>query len=146
MAVKEKGLDEMIASVGTIGKNMDRLITEVLLEGAKVLIKDIKKKAPKDTGEYAESWVIQKVKAKSVIVGTSKNALWKWLEFGTARHFIAPSKKSALMWGNGKYFSRGHFVSGITAVPHTRPAMKKLPPKLYDIVQKKVKKHFKPFA
>ena len=105
----------------------------------------IQKKAPKDTGEYKDSWVIQKVQKKKVIVGTPKNNLWKWLEFGTATHFVAPKRKQALMWGNGKYFSKGHNVSGITAVPHTRPAMKKLPPKLLKIVKKKVKRHFKPF-
>lgn len=137
----------MINSVGTIPKNMDRMINEILLEGANTLIKDIKKKAPSDTGEYKKSWVIQKVRKKSVIVGTSKNRLWKWLEFGTKDHDIEPNKKKALAWSKGgqTFFSKGHRVSGITAIPHTRPAMKQIKQKLLIIVKKKVKKHFKPF-
>lgn len=59
------------------------------------------------------------------------NYLWIWVEFkgknnepldeyfeeGTRRHFIAPRIKKALKWvkEQKKYFSKGHYVSGIKA-------------------------------
>lgn len=60
-------------------------------------------------GEYLWIWVDFK--------GKNKEPLDLWFEEGTKRHFIKPVFKKALTWvlGEIRYFSKGHFVSGIEA-------------------------------
>ncbi len=60
-------------------------------------------------GEYLWIWVDFK--------GKNKEPLDLWFEEGTKRHFIKPVFKKALSWvlGQVRYFSKGHFVSGIEA-------------------------------
>ena len=58
-------------------------------------------------------------------------------EKGTKRHFIKPIKKKALMWITlgVKYFSRGHYVSGIVAyhtIEETIDSQSSLFKKTYD--------------
>lgn len=60
-------------------------------------------------GEYLWVWVDFK--------GKNNEPLDLWFEEGTKRHFIKPIFKKALKWvlGQVRFFSKGHFVSGIEA-------------------------------
>jgi hypothetical protein len=60
-------------------------------------------------GEYLWIWVDFK--------GKNKEPLDLWFEEGTKRHFIKPVAKKALSWvlRGVRFFSKGHFVSGIEA-------------------------------
>lgn len=60
-------------------------------------------------GEYLWIWVEFK--------GKNNEPLDEYFEEGTRRHFIAPRIKKALKWVSNqtKYFSKGHYVSGIKA-------------------------------
>ena len=60
-------------------------------------------------GEYLWIWVQFK--------GKNNEPLDEYFEEGTRRHFIAPRFKKALSWvkDQTKYFSKGHYVSGIKA-------------------------------
>jgi hypothetical protein len=48
---------------------------------------------------------------------SDKAKLMGWLHSGTKRHFVAPKSAKVLSWVSGRqrYFSKGHFVSGIKA-------------------------------
>lgn len=60
-------------------------------------------------GNYLWIWVDFK--------GKNNIPLDLWFEEGTKRHFIKPVFKKALSWAleNVRYFSKGHYVSGIEA-------------------------------
>lgn len=120
---------------------------------AKELVKEIKRRAPKDTGAYARQWAIRHRKRntpyKTVIrisPGNRKlpgpynydniryDQLFKWLEFeGTQSHIITPRKASILRFeypkGSGQIIFR-HRVRhpGTKPTPHVRPAMRDILP------------------
>ncbi len=60
-------------------------------------------------GEYLWIWVDFK--------GKNKEPLDLWFEEGTKRHFVKPVLKKAMTWvlREIRYFSKGHFVSGMEA-------------------------------
>jgi hypothetical protein len=60
-------------------------------------------------GEYLWIWIDFK--------GKNNEPLDLWFEEGTKRHFVKPVTKKALSWvlGGIRFFSKGHFVSGIEA-------------------------------
>ena len=47
--------------------------------------------------------------------GEDNEPLGVWFEHGTKGHFVKPTKKKTLSWieGGQRFFSKGHFVSGI---------------------------------
>ena len=61
----------------------------------------------------------------------------KYLEFGTRPHMIKPTLKKALHWG-GKYFSKGHMVSGIREYAPFRKGLVKSIKALEEFTLKKI--------
>lgn len=144
MPVVVKDLDKVIKSLEW-EKSVDKLTQEILMTLGKMLLKMIKEKAPKKSGEYAESWVIQGASSKSVTIGTSKDKLHIFLEYGTAAHPITPKKKSVLRWEDesGVHFAMYVSHTGFPAKPHVRPALKRWEKQVPDVIAAKVKKHWR---
>jgi hypothetical protein len=83
--------------------------------------------------------------------------LWIWVDFkgkkgepldlffeeGTKRHFIKPVLKKALRWFQGgvKFFSKGHYVSGIEARHIFREGLKKGYPEFKKTLTKDLEKY-----
>lgn len=86
-------------------------------EALNILITDIKRHTPVDTGKLRAS--IRKKKTSTggeiYINGKRNNEVATYLTEGTKAHFIRPKKKKALAWwtGSGMAFSTGHRVKGI---------------------------------
>lgn len=108
---------------------------------ANSLVKEIREKAPKDTGKYAKSWTVKqrknRTKYKTVIhIAPSKKfqKLFGWLEFtGTIPHEILPVRALYLHWIDKEtgmhHFRKRVWHPGTDPTPHVRPAMRKILPR-----------------
>ena len=118
---------------------------EIMLRLANEFLQTIRFLAPRDTGEYANSWVVQKVDSNSVTIGTPHGDLAIYLEYGTAPHPIFPKNKKALHWfdGSGDHFALYVRHPGFPAMPHIRPAMNVVEVKINDIVKEIVSRYYR---
>ena len=118
---------------------------DILLKTANEFLQTIRFLAPRDTGEYANSWVVQKVDSNSVTIGTPHGDLAIYLEYGTAPHPIFPKNKKALHWvdGSGDHFALYVRHPGFPAMPHIRPAMNVVEAKINDIVKEIVSRYYR---
>lgn len=143
MSIKIEGLDRLVNALD-FERSKDKLVQDILLTAAKILIKLIQKKAPRQTGEYADSWVIQNTTENSVTIGSSKEKLFLILEYG--RGEVTPTKKKVLHWVSDSGEDVFSMRSGETEPqPHLRPAMIRFEKLLPDIVNGKISKHWIPF-
>ena len=118
---------------------------DILLRTANEFLQTIRFLAPRDTGEYANSWVVQKVDTSSVTIGTPHGDLAIYLEYGTQPHPIFPNKKKTLHWvdGSGDHFALYVRHPGFPAMPHIRPAMNVVEAKIQDIVKEVIVKYYR---
>lgn len=139
----------------THGKNLEELnnfqvlqnnvIRDSLIQIAQEFINSIQFLAPRDTGEYANSWAIQNIDSKSVRIGTPLNDLAVYLEYGTSPHPIVGHRK-VLHWVDES--GQDHFAMyvrhpGFPAIPHIRPTMNVLETRIPEIFKENMKKHFR---
>lgn len=97
--------------------NDDTIIQNHISKVADLLKTQIKNRTPFRTG-YTRNQI---VKTKTVFgyeihFRTDKaNRIATYQHYGTRRHWIEPVNKQALSWveGSKRYFSKGHYVSGI---------------------------------
>jgi hypothetical protein len=86
-------------------------------EALKILVTDIKRHTPVDTGKLRGS--IRKKKTATggeiYLNGKRNNEVAEYLIEGTKSHWVRPKKKKVLAWftGSGMAFSKGHKVKGI---------------------------------
>ena len=135
-------LPDFIKKIVTQDPNVKR---DILLRTANEFLQTIRFLAPRDTGEYANSWVVQKVDSNSVTIGTPHGDLAIYLEYGTAPHPIFPKNKKALHWvdGSGDHFALYVRHPGFPAMPHIRPAMNVVEAKINDIVKEIVSRYYR---
>jgi len=113
-----------------------------MLDAAKLLIKLIQEKAPKKTGGYSDSWVIQKTSSDSITIGSAKEKLFLILEYGRAE--VRPNKKKVLHWVDDSGQDVFVMYSGATTPqPHLRPALVRFEKLLPDIINGNMSKHWK---
>ena len=78
---------------------------------AQEMIRNLMQKSPVDHG-LLRQWAITSQSDSEVrIQSPAKYAAYQ--NYGTRPHMIKPKSKKALHW-DGKYFSKGHMVGGIT--------------------------------
>ncbi len=86
-------------------------------EALNILVTDIKRNTPVDTGRLRGSVRKRKTATGGEIYlnGKRNNEVAEYLIEGTKAHWIRPKKKKALAWwtGSGMAFSTGHRVKGI---------------------------------
>lgn len=141
----EKKSDTLPDFIRKIIRDDQNVKTEIMLKSANVFIQTIQFLAPRDTGEYASSWVVQKVDANSVTIGTPHGDLAIYLEYGTAPHPIFPKNKKALHWvdGSGDHFALYVRHPGFPAMPHIRPAMNVLQVRIPEIAKEVISKYYR---
>lgn len=114
-------------------------------EALAILVTDIKRKTPVDTGQLRNS-IRKRKTAKGgeiYINGKRNNEVAEYLIEGTKRHFVKPKKKKALAWwtGSGMAFSTGHWVKGIRKgywkFAPTKTAIKKFTERLSGFIRAK---------
>lgn len=138
-----------------LAPNVEKYAAEAKLEIGKDAAQQMAAKAPRDSGDYADSFKAELVSAnpgKAVVgisatkdpsaVGIYAKYLWRWLEFGTAPHSTVKGggtvlgKKNAAASGTGMH-------PGTAAQPHIfhvwRAMRKKARRKLLAAVNKGVR-------
>ena len=110
------------------GNGTQAVKNAVLQEVGSGLVTNIRRSAPKDTGQYSRTWHIKRRDAHSVVVGTHDPGLYHLLEItGSKPHVIVPRRAKAL-----HYFTpdgREHFRMsvrhpGFKPIPHVRPSLR----------------------
>lgn len=130
---------------------------------ARALVKEIKRRAPVDTGQYRSQWQVRNRKRstpyKTVIrVSPGKRKLpgvnydnsnysdlWGWLERGTKSHTIRVRKARALHWehpAGTHHFRQEVRHPGTARQPHTAPAIKKVMPREARVAVKGMRNRF----
>lgn len=96
---------------------LKKLTPKQIEEALSILVTDIKRNTPVDTGKLRGS--IRKRKTANggeiYLNGKRNNEVAEYLIDGTKAHWVRPKKKKALAWwtGSGMAFSTGHKVKGI---------------------------------
>ena len=93
------------------------------------LVAEIKRTAPRKTGEYAASWRKGPSSARRVEVRTTKPKLFEILEFvGSQPHVIRPVRAKALRFEQAGQvrFAKSVNHPGFPPIPHVRPALRKI--------------------
>lgn len=124
-----------------IEKNIIKNLVEAQVQTAKQIQKDAKERAPKNTGAYAESIIVEPTKVEenkiSTFIGSSMTVSSKGkgniynlgylLETGTSPHLIFPVNSNVLHFqiDGVDVFTKYVQHPGTTAMPHYNPALLK---------------------
>ena len=100
-------------------------------QAGNLLLREVKRTAPADTGAYAASWRLGTADARFVRLRTSMPALFEILEFTGGRpHAIRPVRAKFLHWIDRRtgrdIFRRMVQHPGAPPTPHARPALKRM--------------------
>lgn len=143
--IETRGFDEVAKQLGEFETKRTILIRDTLLECANEFLNTIQFLAPRATGNYADSWVIQNISDRSIKIGTPHEELFIYLEYGTAPHPIVGHRKVLhwVSWDGVDHFAFWVRHPGFAAIPHLRPATNVLEVKIPEIVLKNMKKHLR---
>ena len=130
-----KGGKELILALRGFPVKIERQVMQVaLLDGAKVIAKEVRKNVPKDSGDLKRSIKVLRGKDKKqkgqvaarVRAGDKKAFYAHMIEYGTAAHVIKGKKGNNLIFtaSDGKSVNiRSVNHPGISAHPFMRPAI-----------------------
>ena len=131
-----------------IGTQIEKLHADLttkatLNQGNKILLEEIKKRAPKKSGKYKKSWRIATSSRNYLRVVTSQRKLYQWLEFtGTKSHIIRARRAKMLHWkdeqGNDRFAKQVNHP-GTQPKPHARPAVRAAAPKIRKMIIQNLK-------
>ncbi len=140
-------LDKVKVAVEEIPKNKDQFVKDTLNDLADELVKEIQKTAPRDTGEYANSWKKMSPSGNKITVETPAGDLFTILEFtGRDPGRIEPfGEVLAFEWRGVDVFFRFVMHPGFDEMPHVRPAMRKTMKQANQIIFKNLKKNMRIF-
>ena len=120
----------IIKEIDKIEKKIDQYVELVLFDGQKILLGEIQSKAPKKTGDYASSWKLGDISEDKAIVFTPLGKLYAILEFqGAKAGTRTPKNAKAIRFETADgtiVFTMKVKFPGFSAIPHVRPAMKKV--------------------
>ena len=141
--IQWQGIEEYKTKLKSLANARTRYTTEYLKIMGDLTLKMIKQAAPRDTGEYANSWKIIKRSSKFIIIDTDMPGLFQWLENGTQPHEIRPIKAKALMTPFG--FVKRVLHTGTQPQPHIIHVVNQLDKIMKDVMRSQMKKHNKLF-
>ena len=95
-AIQWIGIKEYKQKLRSLADARTKFAKEYLDVIGELTLRMIRQAAPKDTGEYANSWKIIQKGAKFIIIDTDQQDLFNWLENGTQPHEIRADKAKAL--------------------------------------------------
>lgn len=139
---KSDTLPDFVKKIISQNPNIKR---DILLKISNEFLQAIRFLAPRDTGEYANSWGVQSIDENHVTIATPHGDLAIYLEYGTAPHPIFPKRKKALHWedASGDHFALYVRHPGFPAHPHIRPAMNVVEAKIQEVAKEVISKYFK---
>lgn len=112
------------------------VVSKTLDDAADVLLEDIRKNAPKDSGRYAKSWKKGRKTENTIELVTPQGRLFIILEFeGRRPGRIDRIRAEALHFevSGEEIFARHVDHPGFPPIPHVRPALNRLKPRIIDI-------------
>ena len=139
-----KEYKEKLLSLALARTSFHKEYLDILGEVALTMIKQV---APKNTGEYANSWSIVERGEKHIVIDTSMPELFDYLEHGTKPHIIKPVDADALLLPSfqyGKFFKRVNHP-GTKPQPHIGRVSIALNEIMKDTMRSQMKKHSKLF-
>jgi len=140
-------LDRVKVAVEEIPKNKAQFVKDTLNDLADELLKEIKKTAPRDTGDYANSWKKMSPSGDKITVETPEGDLFTILEFtGRDPGRIEPfGDVLAFNWRGQDVFFKFVMHPGFNEMPHVRPGMRKTIRMGNQIIIKNLKKNMRIF-
>lgn len=110
--------------------NKRKFRRSVLTDAQDILLVLIKQHSPRKTGSYAKSWRKEDIRKGLARVTTPQKKLFQILEFkGSPPQTILPRYKQALKFTTEQgviVFAKRTNPKGFDAIPHVRPAVRKL--------------------
>lgn len=107
----------------------------------------IKQIAPKNTGEYANSWKIVKRGRNFIEIDTEMYDLFNWLENGTMPHIILPRDANALaIFTPSVDFAKEVRHPGTKPRPHIIHVVRELDRIISNVMYAQLKRHWKLFG
>ena len=137
-AMNATGLKTVKGQLERLRRDGNFTAKQIRAQCAKELVKELRKTAPKDTGEYSKSIQIKSNrKTRSVIGPTRKRniTIHDYITQGTKPHPIVPVKAKALHWVD-KHTGQHHFSQyvwhpGTAKNDYMKKALKKILPKAF---------------
>ena len=122
------------------------LATKLLDWGQEILMREIKKRANYDTGQYRNAFRQGKIKKETAEITTPMGQLMIWLEHtGTKPHIITPKHAKVLHWvneGGQDVFAMRVRHPGTKATPHIGPSIDYFLPVWNDYIFTQLKKEY----
>lgn len=137
------GIKEYKQKLRSLSDARTRFAKEYLNVIGDLTLKMIRQAAPRDTGEYANSWKIIQSGAKFIVIDTEQQDLFNWLENGTQPHIIRADKAKALSLPFG--YAKSVMHTGTPRQPHMIHVVNALDNIMRDVMKSQMKKHNKLF-
>jgi len=120
---------EITKKFDTIQKNYEDTKQAILIKAQELLLANIQRLAPRNTGDYAASWKKGDITENSASIVTNQGKLYIILEFTgsavPARQRKPPEKPYVFQSKSGEtIFTFKIKASGFNKIPHAGPAMK----------------------
>ena len=141
--IKWTGIKEYKDKLISLQKAKTQYEKEYLKILENLTLKMIKQAAPKDTGEYANSWTVVQRGAKFIVIDTSMPDLFNWLENGTRPHKIRAKSTDFLSFGG--IFRKEVDHMGTQPQPHIIHVVDQLDKIMKDVMHVQMKKHYRLF-
>ncbi len=134
-------LDFVLRQTKNLSQDMDDAISRSLDALADALLKEIKRTAPRKTGDYAKSWRKGRKTKNSIQIETPKQMLYLILEFTGRRPGRIYGNPTLVFEIDGKkIFARSVMHPGFKAIPHIRPALRKISRSAPSIIYREMQK------
>lgn len=119
----------------------------VLKDLQTIFLKEIKRLAPRKTGDYANSWMAGTVTPTKATVETPQGELYDILEFkGRDPGLIEPfGDVLAFEWKGTDVFFKFVNHPGFPKIPHVKPALDKTMKEVPKVIRENLKKQFAMF-
>jgi len=141
--IKWEGIEQYRTKLKSLATARTRFHKEYLDVIGDLTLKMIRQAAPKDTGDYANSWKIIQKGAKFIVIDTEQSDLFNWLENGTQPHEIRADKAKALSLPFG--YAKSVMHTGTKPQPHIIHVVKELDNVMRDVMRGQMRKHNKLF-
>lgn len=135
-------------AIDEVPKNKAQFINDTLKELVKLLMKNIREAAPRDTGDYARSWKLGPITGNKATVETPKGELFTILEFQGRRAGRIDKKTASVLafkWRGQDVFFKFVMHPGFKEIPHVRPAIRKTMKEANRIIFKNLAKNMRIF-
>ncbi len=141
--IKWTGIKQYKQKLVSLSQARTRYEKEYLKIIEDLTLKMIRQAAPRDTGEYANSWKVIQRGAKFIVIDTSMPELFNWLENGTQPHKIRATTADYLAFGG--IFRKEVDHMGTQPQPHIIHVVNALDKIMRDVMHVQMKKHNKLF-